>query len=87
MHNMYAGSNICRYVILRETFSEGSLRVFRCCVGELLYMLKCVTLNILKWSFEFRQAYVLLHEIHTIHGHSWMYEVQGVCPPVTREMT
>ena len=55
---MYVVSNVCRHVIYQETFSEVSLCVHRCCVGILQFMLKCVALNVLKWSFDVRYDYV-----------------------------
>ena len=57
-HNMYIGLNGCRYIICRETVLEGILRVCRCCLGEVLYILNCVMFNSLKWSFECKQVYI-----------------------------
>ena len=56
---MHVGSNVCRYRIYQETVPEVILHIRRCCLGEVLYMLKCVALNSLKWSFDIIQDFVL----------------------------
>ena len=64
-----------RYVVCWYMVSERSVCIRRCCVGELLYMLKGATLTGLECSYDVRQAYSLYCEIFPIRGHCWMCEV------------
>ena len=54
---MHGESNICRYVIFQKTVSERSVRICRWCAVEVVYMLKGVMCNGIRWSYDIRRDY------------------------------